>query len=89
MKIQRNNRGVCSRSVSFDIDDNHIVTGISFNGGCNGNLKGISALCEGLKAEEIIKRVKGIRCGFKSTSCPDQLAEALEEALMKLETVKN
>ena len=89
MKIQRNNRGVCSRSVSFDIDDNHIVTEISFNGGCNGNLKGISALCEGLKAEEIIKRVKGIRCGFKSTSCPDQLAEALEEALLKLETVKN
>lgn len=89
MKIERNNRGVCSRSVSFDIDDNHIVTGISFNGGCNGNLKGVSALCEGLKAEEIIKRVKGIRCGFKSTSCPDQLAEALEEALLKLETVKN
>ena len=89
MKIERNNRGVCSRSVSFDIDDNHIVTGISFNGGCNGNLKGVSALCEGLKAEEIIKRVKGIRCGFKSTSCPDQLAEALEDALLKLETVKN
>jgi uncharacterized protein (TIGR03905 family) len=89
MKIERNNRGVCSRSVSFNIDDNHIVTEISFNGGCNGNLKGISALCEGLKAEEIIKRVKGVRCGFKSTSCPDQLAEALEEALTKLETVKN
>ncbi len=89
MKIERNNRGVCSRSVSFNIDGNHIVTDISFNGGCNGNLKGIAALCEGLKAEEIIRRVKGIRCGFKNTSCPDQLAEALEEALAKTETVKN
>ena len=89
MKIERNNRGVCSRSVSFNIDDDHVVTEISFNGGCNGNLKGIAALCEGLKAEEIIKRVKGIGCGFKSTSCPDQLAEALEEALAKLTTVKN
>ena len=81
MKIERNNRGTCSRSVSFNIDEDHIVTDISFNGGCNGNLKGISALCEGRKAEDIIKRCKGIRCGFKSTSCPDQLAKALEDAL--------
>lgn len=86
MRIDRKNNGTCSRSVSFDIDDNHIVTGVSFLGGCNGNLKGISALCEGQKAEDIIKRCKGITCGFKSTSCPDQLAEALEEALEKLQT---
>ncbi len=86
MKIERNNSGTCSRSISFDIDDNHIVTNISFMGGCNGNLKGISALCEGNKAEDIIERCKGIRCGFKTTSCPDQLAMALEEALEKLQT---
>lgn len=86
MKIERKNSGTCSRSVSFDIDDNHIVTGVSFNGGCNGNLKGIASLCEGHKAEDIIKRCKGITCGFKTTSCPDQLAEALTEALEKLQT---
>lgn len=86
MKIERRNNGTCSRSVCFDIDEGHIVTGVSFNGGCNGNLKGIAALCEGNSAEDIIKRCKGIKCGFKSTSCPDQLAEALEEALEKLQT---
>ena len=84
MKIERNNKGVCSRSISFDIDENHIVTNISFLGGCNGNLKGVSALCEGMKAEDVIERCKGITCGFKSTSCPDQLACALEEALAKI-----
>lgn len=81
MKIERNNRGVCSRSVSFELDENHRVTGVSFVGGCNGNLKGVAALCEGMLAEDIIARCKGITCGFKSTSCPDQLAQALEEAL--------
>ena len=84
MKIERNNKGVCSRSIAFDIDENHIVTNISFLGGCNGNLKGVSALCEGMKAEDVIERCKGITCGFKSTSCPDQLACALEEALAKI-----
>lgn len=88
MKIARKNSGTCSRSISFDIDDNHIVTGISFEGGCNGNLKGVSALCEGLKAEEIIKRCNGITCGPRSTSCPDQLSKAMEEALEKLETAR-
>jgi uncharacterized protein (TIGR03905 family) len=81
MKIERNNKGVCSRSVSFELDENHRVTGVSFVGGCNGNLKGVAALCEGMLAEDIIARCKGITCGFKSTSCPDQLAQALEEAL--------
>ena len=84
MKIERHNKGVCSRSISFDIDENHIITNISVVGGCNGNLKGVSALCEGMKAEEVIKRCKGIRCGFKTTSCPDQLACALEEALAEI-----
>ena len=84
MKIERKNRGVCSRSIKFDIDNEHIVTNISFEGGCNGNLKGIAALCEGRTAEEIIERCKNIRCGFKTTSCPDQLAQALEEALAEI-----
>lgn len=86
MNITRRNSGTCSRSVSFKIDDSHIVTEVLFEGGCNGNLKGIAALCEGHKAEDIINRCKGIKCGFKSTSCPDQLAAALEEALEKLQT---
>ena len=84
MKIERLNKGVCSRSVSFDIDENHVVTNVSFVGGCNGNLKGVASLCDGMKAEEIITRCKGIQCGFKSTSCPDQLACAMEEALAKI-----
>ncbi len=84
MKIERINKGVCSRSISFDIDENHIITNVSFVGGCNGNLKGVSALCEGMKAEDVIERCKGIKCGFKNTSCPDQLASALEEALAQI-----
>ncbi len=81
MKIERNNKGVCSRSVSFDIDENRKVTNVSFVGGCNGNLKGVAALCEGMTADEIISRCKGIKCGFKSTSCPDQLSRAGAEAI--------
>ncbi len=88
MKIERRNSGTCSRSIRFDIDDQHFVSGIVFEGGCSGNLKGIAALCEGKKAEEIIQRCKGIRCGFKTTSCPDQLALALEKAIEELSAVK-
>lgn len=73
-------QGTCSRKITFDLEDG-IVKNVSFEGGCNGNLKGISALVEGRPAEEVIKTVSGITCGFKSTSCPDQLAKALHEAL--------
>lgn len=73
-------QGTCSRKITFDLEDG-IVKNVNFEGGCNGNLKGISALVEGRNAEEIIKTVSGITCGFKSTSCPDQLARALHEAL--------
>ena len=73
-------RGTCSREISFELE-NGIVKNVSFYGGCNGNLKGIAALVEGKKAEEIIPLIKGIKCGFKPTSCPDQLAVALQEAL--------
>ena len=70
--------GVCSRQIVIDIDENtNTINSVSFTGGCNGNLKGIAAL--GKKPEEIITALKGIDCNFKGTSCPDQLARALEE----------
>lgn len=81
MKKTYNFSGTCSKSVTFDIDENNIVSNVSFIGGCNGNLKGISAMCEGQRAEDIIKRLAGIRCGFKSTSCPDQFSKSLEKEL--------
>ena len=80
MNYKYKTRGTCSREIFFEME-NGIVKNVSFYGGCNGNLKGIAALVEGKKAEEIIPLIKGIKCGFKSTSCPDQLASALEEAL--------
>ncbi len=72
--------GVCCRHMEMEIVDG-IVKNVIFTGGCNGNLQGIAALVEGQPAEEIIRRVKGIRCGIKSTSYPDQLAQALEAYL--------
>ncbi len=73
-------RGVCSRSVSFDLNDGR-VQNVQFEGGCSGNTKGIAALIEGMDAQEAINRLSGIRCGFKPTSCPDQLAKALQQAI--------
>ena len=73
-------QGTCSQFIDFDLEDG-IVKNVSFTGGCNGNLKGIGALVEGMSATEAIKRLTGIKCGFKATSCPDQLAKALEAAL--------
>ena len=77
MKFTYRTNGVCSRNIHIDIEDG-IVKGVKFEGGCNGNTKGISSLVEGMKVEDVIERLQGIRCGFKSTSCPDQLAKALE-----------
>lgn len=73
-------RGTCSKQIDITIE-NGIIEEIKFYGGCNGNLKGIAALCKGKKPEEIIPVIKGITCGMKTTSCPDQLARALEECL--------
>jgi uncharacterized protein (TIGR03905 family) len=73
--------GTCARAINFDIDDEGIVTSVSFEGGCNGNLKGISRLVVGRPAAEVAETLKGVTCGPKPTSCPDQLALALEEAL--------
>lgn len=69
--------GTCSTSIDIDVTDG-IIKSVSFTGGCNGNLKGISSLVQGMKVEDAISKLKGIKCGFKSTSCPDQLARALE-----------
>lgn len=76
-------QGVCSRNLTFDIE-NGIVKNVSFEGGCNGNLKGIAALADGKPVEEVIKSLSGISCGFKGTSCPDQFAKALEAALKEM-----
>lgn len=73
-------QGVCSRQIDIEIEED-IVKSLNVVGGCNGNLQGISRLVEGMKTEEIITRLKGIKCGEKSTSCPDQIALALEEIL--------
>ena len=72
-------KGVCSRKMIIEIDDG-IVTDIQIMGGCNGNLQGISSLVKGMPVDEVIKRLEGIKCGFKGTSCPDQLAQAIKEA---------
>ena len=71
---------VCSQQIQFEID-NGIVKNVSFAGGCNGKLKGISALVEGLPWDEVVKKLSGITCGFKNTSCPDQLAAAIKGAM--------
>ena len=81
MKISYTPIGVCSRQINIEVDDDGIVQDVEFIGGCNGNLKGIGALVEGRPAEEVIALLKGMKCGFKNTSCPDQLAQALEKAL--------
>lgn len=73
-------KGVCSRKIDLELE-NGVVTALSFTGGCNGNLKGVSALAMGRKAEEVISLIRGIDCGGKGTSCPDQLSYALEAAL--------
>ena len=79
MEYTYKTRGTCSSKITFDFNGG-VVSNIRFTGGCNGNLKGISALCEGKTADEIEKTLKGIRCGFRETSCPDQLARAVREA---------
>ena len=73
-------KGVCSRKMTVELDG-EIIKNVKVEGGCNGNLQGISHLVEGMNARDAIAKMRGIRCGFKSTSCPDQLSLALEEAL--------
>ena len=73
-------RGVCSRQIDIDLDGD-VIEKVVFTGGCSGNTQGVAALVKGMTVDEAVRRIAGIRCGFKSTSCPDQLAKALTEAL--------
>ena len=79
MQYTYKTKGTCSREISFEVNDGN-VSNVQFFGGCNGNLKGIGALVEGMSIDEVISHVEGIKCGMKSTSCPDQLAQALKAA---------
>ena len=79
MKYQYKPTGVCSSEMIFEIDENDVIQDLQVIGGCNGNLKGIGALVKGMKVEEVSQKLAGILCGMKQTSCPDQIAKALEE----------
>lgn len=81
MTYTRKNFGVCSASTEVTLDENDRIVSVKVVGGCNGNLKGLSALLEGMDARTAISRLEGLRCGNKSTSCPDQIAQTLKEAL--------
>lgn len=72
-------KGVCSREIHIEVDDNNIITSVRYVGGCSGNTQGVSALVKDMSVDEAIKRLSGIKCGSKSTSCPDQLAVALTQ----------
>ena len=80
MQYTYKTKGTCSQMISFEIEEGK-VKNVQFFGGCNGNLKGIASLVEGMDPNEVISRVEGIKCGMKATSCPDQLAQALKAAL--------
>jgi len=80
MQYEYKTKGTCSQRILFDIEDGK-VKNVQFIGGCNGNLQGISKLVEGMDATEVVNRIKGIHCGMKPTSCPDQLATAISEAI--------
>lgn len=82
MQYTYKTNGVCSRQILIDVE-NGIVNQVRFDGGCNGNTKGLAALVVGMKVEDVIERLENIKCGFKNTSCPDQLARALKEICAK------
>lgn len=79
MKYTYRTAGTCSSQIKIEMDENDIIQKVEYTGGCNGNLRGISLLVAGMKAQDVIDRFKGLRCGMKSTSCPDQLAKAIEK----------
>ena len=74
-------KGTCSVAIDVELNNDGTIGDVSFQGGCNGNLQGISALVKGMKPEDAISKLRGIKCGFKPTSCPDQLSYALEQAV--------
>ncbi len=79
MDYEYKTRGVCSRKITFSVEDGKVCK-VAFDGGCNGNGKGVAALVEGMDVDEAIRRMEGIKCGMKNTSCPDQLAQALRQS---------
>ena len=83
MVVEFRPRGVCSQLMRVELDEDRVIRKMEVMGGCSGNLQGISALVKDMPAQEAIDRLKGIRCGFKDTSCPDQFARGLEKALAK------
>lgn len=83
MQFEYKTKGTCSQRILFELDGD-TVKNVQFIGGCNGNLKGIGVLVEGMNVDEVISRIDGIKCGMKFTSCPDQLAQALKEAKEKI-----
>ena len=83
MQFEYKTKGTCSQNIFFEIEDGK-VHNVQYLGGCNGNLQGIAKLVEGMDVDEVIRRVEGICCGMKPTSCPDQLATALKEAKKKM-----
>lgn len=81
MKYTYYTQGTCSSQIDFDLDEQGVIRDVQFTDGCHGNLQGISVLLRGMKADEAIAKLQGIRCGYKNTSCPDQLANALRQAM--------
>ena len=84
MTYEYDNKGTCSVHTSVELAPDHTIKSLKVQGGCNGNLTGIMALLPGMKAEDAIARIDGIKCGFRQTSCPDQIAQALKGALAQL-----
>ena len=82
MTYEYQTKGTCSRKIKVDLDGD-IIQNVEFTGGCNGNTKGLSAIVKVMKAQDVIERFQGITCGFRQTSCPDQLAKALQQALAR------
>ncbi len=85
MRYSYQTQGTCSSQIDLEIDDNGVISNVQFYGGCHGNLQGISTLVRGMKAADAVSKLQGIRCGYKNTSCPDQLATALRQAMAAME----
>lgn len=81
--IDYTTQGTCSKQIHLELNDDNTISSVSFIGGCNGNLKGIGRLVEGMPAEKVMEKLRGTTCGFKNTSCPDQLAQAISQMLKK------
>ncbi len=88
MEYRYRPNGVCSTEMVFNIDENNVIQDLKVIGGCNGNLKGISKLLKGMKVDDVIERLSGISCGYRTTSCPDQISKALAEFKQSIKKMK-